>query len=45
MPRSKTGVGPGHIRSRYGENGLFSNIFCTTGYFLYFSAPVQDRGT
>ena len=35
MPRSKTGAGPGHIKSRYGQNGLFS----------LFSALVQDRDT
>ena len=27
MPRSNTGAGPGHVKSRYGKNELFSIIF------------------
>ena len=27
QPRSKTRAGPGHVKSRYGANGLFSIVF------------------
>ena len=56
MPRSKTGAGPGHIKSRYGakrvifsfsalvqDQGTYKVGMGQMGYFLLFSAPVQDR--
>ena len=46
QPRSKTGAEPGHVKSKYGENGLSSIIFCPsprlrhvkvgTGQMVYF---------
>ena len=39
QPRSKTGAGPGRVKSKYGANGSFSIIF-SPGPKLG-----QDRGT